>query len=206
MKILTFILVKIGCLSSYIFPYKANNILYKMRYTLYSGWINRQFKRCGLTCRFYPPSCFIRGGQFIELGDNIHFGRAATITAAPTNHTFSPIIKIGDGCVFGSYNHITACEYIEIGVNLRSGSSVLISDNSHGNPNDNYSKNIHPDKRPLFTKGPIIIGDNVWLGDNCVILGNVKIGKGVIVGANSVVTHDLPDFSVAVGAPARIVK
>ena len=66
--------------------------------------------------------------------------------------------------------------------------------------------NIHPEKRSLVSKGKVIIGDNVWLGNNVCIMPNVTIGDGVIVGANSVVTKDIPSYSVAAGAPARVVK
>jgi lipopolysaccharide O-acetyltransferase len=58
----------------------------------------------------------------------------------------------------------------------------------------------------LFSSGPVIIGSNVWVGDNVVIVGPVRIGDGVVIGANSVVTSDIPENVIAVGAPARIIK
>ncbi|HEY0895880.1 MAG TPA: DapH/DapD/GlmU-related protein, partial [Sphingobacteriaceae bacterium] len=53
---------------------------------------------------------------------------------------------------------------------------------------------------------PVVISDNVWVGANAVITPGVTIGKHVVIGAGSVVTHDIPDYSVAVGIPARVVK
>ena len=64
---------------------------------------------------------------------------------------------------------------------------------------------MNPNDRPLYSKGPIIIGDCVWIGERAVILGGVKIGNGAIIGANSVVTHDVPENGIAVGCPARII-
>ena len=61
-------------------------------------------------------------------------------------------------------------------------------------------------KRPLHSKGPIIIEDNVWVGENVCILENVRIGKCSIIGANAVVTHDIPPYSIAVGVPAKVIK
>lgn len=58
----------------------------------------------------------------------------------------------------------------------------------------------------LINDQKVVIGDNVWIGDNSVILPGVEIGKGSIIGANSVVTKSIPDYSIAVGIPARLVK
>ena len=116
------------------------------------------------------------------------------------------IISIGANCMFGSYNHITAACGIYIGENLRTGSSVLISDNSHGNPRDRNLLDIHPNDRPLYVKGSIRIGNNVWIGEKSSILGNVTIGDGAIIGANTVVTHDVPAYKIAVGCPAFILN
>lgn len=60
-------------------------------------------------------------------------------------------------------------------------------------------------KRRLGCKGPIIIEDNVWLCEGVVVLSGVRIGKSSIIGANSVVTHDIPPYSIAVGIPAKVI-
>ena len=65
---------------------------------------------------------------------------------------------------------------------------------------------VPPIKRELRTKGEVVIGDNVWIGDKASILPGVIIGKGSIVGANSVVTKDVPPFTVVGGNPAKIIK
>ena len=85
------------------------------------------------------------------------------------------------------------------------GANVLVSDNSHGQLIEEQLS-FQPSKRPLYSKGCIKIEENVWIGENVSILGGVTIGNGAIIGANSVVTHDVPPFSLAAGAPAKIIK
>ena len=65
---------------------------------------------------------------------------------------------------------------------------------------------LPPINRPLFSKGPVVIEDNVWIGDKATILSGVTIGMGAIVGANSVITKDIPAYAVVAGSPAKIIK
>jgi len=65
---------------------------------------------------------------------------------------------------------------------------------------------IIPAFRPMISKGPTIIGDRVWIGDKATILPGVTIGESCIVAANTVVTKDIPPFSLVAGNPARIIK
>lgn len=58
----------------------------------------------------------------------------------------------------------------------------------------------------LYSKGPVVIGDDVWLGAGAVVLDGVRIGKGCIVGAGAVVTKDMPNYAIATGVPARVVR
>ena len=111
----------------------------------------------------------------------------------------APQIRIGNKCTIRDFAHITAVRSIIIGDNLLTGTNVLISDNSHGgfSSEREYAAALPP--RMLERRG-VVIGDNV-----CVLAG-VTIGNGVVVGANSVVTHDIPDFSLAAGCPAKVVK
>lgn len=63
-----------------------------------------------------------------------------------------------------------------------------------------------PNQRPLYSKGAVHIGNNVWIGQNACIMPGVTIADGAIIAANSVVTHDIPAYSVAAGAPAKVIK
>ena len=108
-------------------------------------------------------------------------------------------MSIGEGC------HITCANKIVIEDNALLGKYITITDNSHGDSViDQLS--IAPIRRPLNSKGPVIIGENVWIGDKVTILPNVKVGHGAIIGANSVVSKDIPANCVAVGIPAQIIR
>ena len=120
--------------------------------------------------------------------------------------TFLPQLEIGENTYIGEYSHITCISRISIGGGVLTGRYVLISDNNHGNPGRFSELSVPPSKRPLSSKGPIIIEDNVWIGDRAVILGGITIGKGAIIAANAVVTKDVPEGAIVVGNPGRIIK
>ena len=86
------------------------------------------------------------------------------------------------------------------------GRRVTITDNSHGKNTSYVEFQLSPCKRNIYSKGPVIIEDNVWIGDKATILAGVKIGFGSIVGANSVVTKDVPPYSIVGGVPAKILS
>ena len=81
----------------------------------------------------------------------------------------------------------------------------MIIDHSHGN-NVYRELLIHPAKRNLYSKGTIRIKDRVWIGEQVLILPDVTIGEGAVIGAGSVVTKDIPPYCVAVGNPAKVIK
>lgn len=115
---------------------------------------------------------------------------------------------IGSDCEIGDNVHIVARERVEIGDNVLIASKVFISDTSHGryDNTDPYSTPYTcPNDRQLFTS-PVKVGNNVWIGENVVILSGVSIGNGCVIGANSVVTRDLPDNVIAAGSPAKVIK
>jgi acetyltransferase-like isoleucine patch superfamily enzyme len=82
---------------------------------------------------------------------------------------------------------------------------VTITDNSHGSSDEIY-QGVPPVKRKLYTKGPVEIGNNVWIGDKATILPGVTIGDNCIVAANAVVTKSIPENSIVAGNPAKVIK
>lgn len=157
----------------------------------------------------------IRGTHFITIGNDTAFSDYLYLTVWGANDCFdltghknifpSPQLCIGDNCRFGAYNHITCINNISIGNNLLTGKWVTITDNSHGYT-DRRTLSAQPITRTLTSKGPVTIGNNVWIGDKATILPGVSIGDGAVIGANAVVTKDVPAYCVVGGNPARIIK
>lgn len=150
------------------------------------------------------------GTRSIQSGSKLSIGRYAWIEAVSESggHFYSPAIKIGTWFFASERLHISAINRIEIGDNCLFGSCVYISDHNHGSYKG--EEQSHPNEPPLMRKlvshGPVVIGSNVWIGDNVTIVGPVSIGDGVVVGANSVVTCDVRDNVIVAGVPAKIIK
>ena len=172
-------------------------------YTALNAW---KFSSWGNSTLRYP-ALKLKGLCYISVGDDTVLGKNIQLTAWDSfeNQHFQPSITIGNGCVIRDNAHITAVNNITIGNNLLTGTNVLITDNSHG-VGDKGQMNLPPNKRPLYSKGPVVIGNNVWLGNNVCVMPGVTIGDGAIIGANAVVTHDIPANSIAAGIPARIIN
>lgn len=143
------------------------------------------------------------GTEYIAVGADTRFGDYIYLTA--WKRKIDPVLTIGANCEFGAMNHITCSNSITIGDNVLTGKWVTITDNSHGNVSLEDMM-ISPLLREIVSKGPVRIGNNVWIGDKVTILPGVNIGDNAIIGANSVVTKNVPAFSVACGNPATIVK
>jgi len=162
---------------------------------------------------FYPRAKLVRfpidfrGKKHISYGIGFTTGRYCRLEAYPIDKK-SLAILIGKNVQINDFVHITGIKKVVIGDNVLIASKVYISDSSHGSysgdENDSDPNSI-PKERLLFHK-EVTIGNNVWIGESVSILPGVIIGTGSIIGANSVVTKSIPDYSIAVGNPARVVK
>lgn len=147
----------------------------------------------------------IVNGKQILIGNRIKIGKHTIISAWNVEGESNIKIVIGDNVYIGSFNHITAIKKITINEGTLIGKFVTITDNSHGK-NPQWEKDKYPINRELYSKGEVIIGKNVWIGDKVTILPGINIGDGSIVGANSVVTKNVPPFSIVCGNPAVIIR
>ncbi|CAM7309875.1 TPA: acetyltransferase [Citrobacter freundii] len=148
-----------------------------------------------------------RGKQFICLGSGFSTGRYCRLETHPPYITRDMKIVFGDNCQINDSVHIVAKEKVVFGNHVLIASRVFISDLNHGVYNGNnqsLASSIVKD-RPLCTK-PVILGNNVWIGEGAVILPGVNLGNNVIVGANAVVTKSFPDNVILAGAPAIVIK
>ena len=190
-----------------VYTISNRNRLVGYRNVLYTLWIRNFIKKIGEHSTIYYP-CSLQGR-----GNKIIIGNCTTLESHTIlgcwekygEQDFTPEIVIGDNCWIGEYTHITACNKITIGDGLLTGRYVYIGDNAHGGLSWDEA-NVPPIKRKLVSKGGVEIGNNVWIADRVSILGGVSIGDNVIIGAGSIVTHDIPSNSIVAGAPAKIIK
>ena len=154
---------------------------------------------------FFKYVAQLHDPQYIHIGNSTSFGKDLFLTAWGGVSDREPNLSIGNNCSFGAYNHITCANKITIGDSLLTGKWVTITDNSHGET-DKDTLGMRPQKRPITSKGPVVIGNNVWIGDKATILPGVTIGDGAVIAANAVVTKDVPAYSVVGGNPAKVIK
>lgn len=175
------------------FYFKIYNKILHARYPQWKGYVCNPIMLMGL--------------KYFNVGEGTSFAAMAELTAWEKyqGFTYHPSVTIGNNCHFGRACHITAIGEISIGNNLLTGQYVIISDNAHGESTADQLF-IPPVERRLVTKGPVRIGNNVWIGDRVAILSGVTIGDGAIIGSNAVVTHDVPAGAVVGGVPARVLK
>lgn len=134
-----------GNLLHCIWPYSLSQRFSRYYAWFYTAWIAHNVRKIGLHTEVEPGLYLVNGKKYIEIGDYCLIGRNSHITAHEMPQYNTPVkISIGDGCMFGPDMHITAVNSIRIGKNVRTGKSVLISDNSHGDPKDMALRNIAP--------------------------------------------------------------
>ncbi len=151
----------------------------------------------------WPPTT-IFNEQYIEIGSHTMIGQHVALSAGMTPGQLcltSPVVRIGDRCLIGRGSGIVGHFSIDIGNDVWTGHHVYITDQNHG-----YEDATRPISEQTQPEKAVRIGDGSWLGHGSIVLPGVTIGCHVVVGANSVVTDDLPDYSVAVGAPARVIR
>lgn len=167
-------------------------------------------KSKGLRCETNPLGRHnvITGPAYIKIGKDCRFFDHIIIECRDKycGIRYNPSVEIGNNCTFGEYTHITSINGVSIGDGCLTGRFVLISDNNHGYCDNCAELHIQPHDRPLSSKGPVMIGKNVWLGDRVSVLSGVRIGDGAIVASGAVVTKDVPPGTIVAGCPARIIR
>jgi acetyltransferase-like isoleucine patch superfamily enzyme len=142
--------------------------------------------------------------QYISIGEDTLIGPGVALSAGmvPGQECITnPVVSIGDRCLIGKGSGIVGHFSITIGNDVWTGHHVYITDQNHG-----YKDVSVPISKQSQPERAVIIGDGSWLGHGSIILPGVTIGEHVVIGANSVVTKNIPSFSVAVGSPARVIR
>ena len=133
----------------------------------------------------------------MEIGEGTLFEPGVWITAPGDAR-----LRIGQGCFLNLGVMVAVHSLVEIGDHCMFANGCFVTDGNH--------RFDDPDQpvtwQGFTTKGPTRIGDNVWCGANVVVTSGVTIGRRCVIGANSVVTEDIPEFSIAAGAPAKVLR
>lgn len=171
-----------------------------------SAWHRLKFSSVGRGALIRHPRKII-GGRHITLGSGFDAFPGLRIEAFDRHldKQFSPRITIGDRVSINYDCHIGCVNEITIGNDVLLASRVYISDHSHGSP-DYHDIDVPPSARKVFSKGPVIIEDGAWIGEGACILPGVRVGRHAIVGANAVVSRDVPPYTIVGGVPARVIK
>ena len=184
-------------------PYKARCYLARLSshgYTAPSAVLHHRNLRRGVNVFIGDHVIIYRAHKNagpVELGDRVHLHRDI-------------IIEIGSGGSFtvGPDTHIQPrCQFSAYAAAIQIGRAVEIAPYCAFYPYDHgFAAGELIRKQPLQTRGDIVIGDDAWLGVGVIVLSGVRIGTGAVIGAGSVVAHDIPDGAIAAGVPARVVK
>ena len=164
----------------------------------------KRFGRFGAGSVICFPTNTLFNERYIHIGAGTMFGPQITLSAGmvPGQRMVSdPVISVGDRCLFGKGSGIVGHLQIVIGNDVWTGHHVYITDQNHG-----YDDLSLPISMQVMPERPVSIGDGSWLGHGTVVLLGARIGRHVVIGANSVVTGHIPDYSVAAGVPARVIK
>lgn len=200
-----------GWFLHWVWGTRAHYLIYVLKQEISTQLYKRDFRVFGKGSIIGPP-VLIQGAKRISIGAGCSLKEGLTLRCyekyeyAGLVSAFNSSIVIGDGSGIGAYSNISCVNRVEIGKRVRTGRMVMIMDNSHGNTATREDLEVPVMLRPIVSKGPVIIEDDVWIGERVCIMPNVRIGRGAIIASNAVVTRDVPPYAIAAGVPAKIVK
>jgi acetyltransferase-like isoleucine patch superfamily enzyme len=172
----------------------------RARRLLFSWTMPLRVMAWGRGSRIWPPAR-ITQGDGIVIGDGVTILEHAWLNTKGCREDGKPALVIGDGTYIGPFVHINAWREVTIESNVLIADRVFISDSEH------YFQSRHVPIRLQgdFYKAPVRLCSGCWIGIGAVILPGVTVGRNAVVAANAVVRHDVPDYTVVGGIPARIL-
>lgn len=132
----------------------------------------------------------------IQIGNHVVIGRGSIVAAK------AGFVSLADACNVSSYCRIATQSRVEIGESVLIAAYAYIGPGNH--QVDSADKPII--EQTMDIKGGVFIGDHTWIGTRVTVLDGVRIGKGAVIGAHSLVTSDIPDNAIAVGTPAKVIR
>jgi acetyltransferase-like isoleucine patch superfamily enzyme len=182
----------------FVLGYRAS---IRLRGKMFSLLISGAFAHFGKnTVLMYPIR--LNGEERIAIGDQVFIGPGSWLQTLPDRENNAVAVSIGKGTSCAGACVISAVRSVTLEENVLLARNVYISDHIHKYTDTGV---------PVIAQGmdkilPVLIKRGAWLGQNVVVCPGVTIGEGAVVGANSVVTESIPDYCVAAGAPARVLK
>jgi acetyltransferase-like isoleucine patch superfamily enzyme len=164
----------------------------------------RRFGRYGQGSIICFPTTTIYNEQYIHIGRDVRIGPQVSLSVgmAPGQVPLTnPVVTIGDRVMIGKGSAVVGHMSIEIGDDVFTGHHVYITDQNHG-----WEELDVPIGLQTQPERPVSIGAQSWLGHGVVVLPGARIGRHVAVAAGAVVTGDLPDYAIAAGVPARVIR
>ena len=164
-------------------------------------------KCCCFKAKLFCYPFDLRGKKYIDFGVNLSIGRGCRFDVFD-NGRGKPSLVFGKDVQLNDYVHLVAMDSVTIGNNVLMASHIFISDNSHGSykgDGNDSDPNVSPLKRDYPTQS-IEIGDNSWICEGVMIMPGASIGQGCVIGAHSIVRGEIPDYTIAVGNPAKAIK
>jgi acetyltransferase-like isoleucine patch superfamily enzyme len=180
-----------------------------LRNRAYTPWYLVRYWRF-FRFKLVNPHVITRGFVFLDRGATLYarrglgrlvLGRWLHIGADTAIRCHEGTLSIGDKCIFARRASVNCYLDVQIGATVLVADDVYVSDFDH-----RVDDITRPIKDQGIVKSRVHIGDDVWLGAKVTVTRGVRIGRGAVVGANAVVTRNIPDYGVAVGAPARVIR
>jgi len=172
----------------------------RARSKLFSLLVAGAFESFGANSVVQPP-IRLSGERRMSVGSGVFVGAGCWFQVLE-GESDGVALSIGDGSAIAGYCVLSAAASIRLGRDVALARNVYIADHTHAY--DDPTRPIHA--QGITQVKPVEIDDGAWLGENVVVLPGVRIGRGSVVSANAIVTKDIPDHALAIGAPARVVR
>jgi len=183
---------------TFIFCYRTAT---RLRYKVFSLLVSGAFAKFGKNSSLMYPVRLSGEGR-IAIGDRVSIGPGSWLKTLSDGENRSVALEIGSGASIAGACVLSAIRSVVLEKDVLLARNVYVSDHIH-----RYTQIGVPIlKQGLDKVMPVLIRQGAWLGQNVVVCPGVTIGRGAVIGANSLVNSDIPDFCVAAGAPARVLK
>ncbi|MBL6657919.1 MAG: acyltransferase [Flavobacteriales bacterium] len=179
---------------------RIHNFLKKIYDKAFTELYRSSFKKMGRKSILCMPFS-VNGAKYISIESEVYIKPNSWLLALDDDASTNEKLSIGSKTYIGRNVHIVAIKGVHISSDVLISDNVYLADNYHHFENGNKP---YKDQGVGFKK-EVLIGQGSWLGENVCVLSS-HIGKQCIIGANSVVTKDIPDYSMAVGTPAKVIK